>query len=563
MRAGSGPALLMLLAACNASDLASPVAGAISVRISTSGDAVDPDGYRLTLGGRAAEVVGMNATRELTDLSPGEYALTLDGVAPNCEIRGDNPRRVSVSAGVTADIVFEVLCDVPTGTVTVITMTTGESLDPDGFTLRMDGNSRRVPRDARVTITGVSAGDHLVELSDLASNCAVQGENPRVAVVSPGSRLDLLFEIVCSHLPATLLVRTATSGASSDPDGFDISIDGGPAQSIAGRASLALSTAIGASHRILLTGLAPLCFVVGPNPIEIEVREELTSTEFQVECPGIPGGGRLLYTGSVAGLPHILAMDPDGSGSTDLTPHSSGSAARWSPDRRRIVFEGYRDGDASVWAMDADGSHSTRLAAGSQPDWSPDGRRIVFARGSVLQVMNADGTESRQLTSEGWAKEPAWSPDGSTIVYTAQDVTRCELLPNLDVICAWNIHTIGVDGSNHRQLTQATTAYSASRSPAWSPDGSRLAFWRSTSAFHLPDGELQLMAADGTGLTKLTVPDLAIEAYPVWAPDGESLAFASRVSAGSGFDVSLISRHGGAPLLVRGGRGDQVPTAWR
>jgi TolB protein len=505
----------------------------------------------------------VNATRELTGLPPGDHDLTLDGVAPTCVLHGENPRHVNVPAAGTADVVFQVFCGALTGTIAVTTRTTGESLDPDGFTLRVDSDSRPVPSNTGAAITEVSAGDHLVELSDLASNCAVQGENPRVAVISPGERVELVFEVVCSRLPATLLVTTAISGAGTDPDGFDISIDGGPSQPISGNASLALPTAIGASHRILLAGLAPFCFVVGPNPRDVEVRQELVSSAFQVDCAGRPASGKLLYTATIARAAHVLVMEPDGSGSIDLTPRSSGYAARWSPDRRRIVFESYRDGDAAVWVMDADGSHPTRLAAGSHPGWSPDGGRIVFVRGSALQVMNADGTESRQLTSGGSANEPAWSPDGSTIVYAARNVTHCELLPNFDVICAWDIHTIGVDGSNPRQLTQATTAYSAARSPVWSPDGSRLAFWKSSSAFHLPDGQLQLMAADGTDLTNLTVPDMAIEAYPVWAPDGESLAFASRASAGSDFDVSVISRHGGAPALVRGGGGDQIPTAWR
>ncbi len=552
----------MLLAACSASDLTSPVAGAIAVRVSTSGEGVDPDGYGLVLDGRPAESLGVNATTELTDLPPGEYALTLDGLAPNCTVRGDNPRQVSVSPAGTAEIAFEVFCSALTGTVAVTTRTTGESLDPDGFTLRMDDDIRQIGRDARVVIGEVAPGDHLVELTDLTSNCAVQGENPRVAVVPRGGTIELAFEIACARQVATLVVTTAVTGPGTDPDGFDISIDGGPKQPIAANGSLALPTAIGASHRILLAGLGPFCLLVGPNPREVEVRQDLVASAFQVDCTGEPRSWRLLYTGTVSGATHVFVMNPDGSGSTDLTPHSSGYAARWSPDRRRIVFESYRDGNAAVWVMDADGSHPIRLVDGSHPGWPPDGRRIVFVRGSSLQVMNADGTEPKPLTSDG-AKEPAWSPDGGTIVYAARDITRCELLPTFDVICAWNIHKIGVDGSDHRQLTRATTPHSAARSPVWSPDGSRLAFWKSTSAFHLPDDELQVMAADGTELTPLPVPGIATGAYPVWAPDGESLAFASRAPTGSDFDVSLSSLHGGAPVLVRGGRGEQIPTAWR
>jgi TolB protein len=82
----------------------------------------------------------------------------------------------------------------------------------------------------------------------------------------------------------------------------------------------------------------------------------------------------------------------------------------WSPDGRRLAFDGYPKG---IYLMNADGSGQRRVTdkASESPAWSPDGRRIGFESNGEIYVINADGSKLRNLTHDpaydGWF---AWSP---------------------------------------------------------------------------------------------------------------------------------------------------------
>jgi TolB protein len=141
----------------------------------------------------------------------------------------------------------------------------------------------------------------------------------------------------------------------------------------------------------------------------------------------------------------------DGSGQTEL-PRNVAYDGAWSPDGKRIAFAvidtspGDRtdDAKAGLWVVNADGSNPrqvARNAVGSNPAWSPDGRRIAFRRFySDLYVVNADGSGLRRLTrhAENVPRSFAWSPDGRTIAF----------LHNREV------YIVKADGSDERRLTQ-------------------------------------------------------------------------------------------------------------
>jgi hypothetical protein len=90
--------------------------GSILVTTTTTGAAVDFDGYTLSLDGAAPQPIGVNASVTLPSVTPGDHSVALAGTAANCTIADVTPRTVAVTAGVQATVVFTVTC-VSAGTI--------------------------------------------------------------------------------------------------------------------------------------------------------------------------------------------------------------------------------------------------------------------------------------------------------------------------------------------------------------------------------------------------------------------------------------------------------------
>jgi TolB protein len=140
-----------------------------------------------------------------------------------------------------------------------------------------------------------------------------------------------------------------------------------------------------------------------------------------------------------------------------------------------------------------------------------------------IWVMNADGTGSiplTQFTAGIQTAEPAWSPDGTRIAYEA---APADLYANIFVVNA--------DGSGTTQLTHYSPSSGIAAEPAWSPDGSKLAFISSGAldGSNAPTAQnIWVMNSDGSGampLTKLTGAPFAV--LPFWSPDGNKIGFTS------------------------------------
>ncbi len=181
----------------------------------------------------------------------------------------------------------------------------------------------------------------------------------------------------------------------------------------------------------------------------------------------------------------------------------------------RIAFTGYGSGNGAIYTMNADGSDVRLVVAdvgsfGTQePAWSPDGTRLAFvsrrhaALGDLsdidpaIYVANADGSGVTRLTHGGSAATPAWSPDGKKIAFSA----------------GW-LYVMNADGSGVTSVTNDDA-----RDPTWSPDGAKIAFILTGG----PSSELYVAAADGSGLRHL-VPDRSPGSV-AWSPSGTSIAF--------------------------------------
>jgi Tol biopolymer transport system component len=144
--------------------------------------------------------------------------------------------------------------------------------------------------------------------------------------------------------------------------------------------------------------------------------------------------------------------------------------------------------------------------------------------------MNADGTGQVQLTHDRLEDTvPAWSPDGTTIAFASGQHQQVD------------IYLMASDGSNIRRVTHAKAK---EENPDWSPDGSRLAFQSNRHS----NWDLYSVLPDGSGLERLT-DRRAAEFAPAWSPDGTRIAFTTARFSRGVEDIAILTL--GSPVVVR------------
>ena len=147
-----------------------------------------------------------------------------------------------------------------------------------------------------------------------------------------------------------------------------------------------------------------------------------------------------------------------------------------------------------------------------------------------IHIVNENGSEPIKVTEGG---TPAWSPDGGKIAFS---FGFNGFFGNVV-----DIYVVDANGENRVNLTQGK--YKGNSFPAWSPDGTKVAFWSNREG--QPD--IFLMDANGTNPINLT-RDPHHEDRPTWSPDGAKIAFgALQVPRGdkSMSDIFVMGTDGG------------------
>jgi len=221
----------------------------------------------------------------------------------------------------------------------------------------------------------------------------------------------------------------------------------------------------------------------------------------------------------------IWAVDPNQTANRISLGLSNGSSPIvWSQDGNRLLLRtaGINSFNGDLCVVNADGSHSWLTSDGQSGDgsFSPDGTKVVFERiDRGLFVVDAKGGSPRLIArSYGawWLESPAWSPDGSRIAYMVYQEGGPEGL-------TYQIWTMNPDGTNPRPLVDLGECGGGGCSGglAWSPDGSMLAFHSMRDNPSTRTRAVYVVRADGRALH--LVNDGGFQ--PAWSPDGTRVAF--------------------------------------
>jgi len=243
-----------------------------------------------------------------------------------------------------------------------------------------------------------------------------------------------------------------------------------------------------------------------------------------------PGKKRVLYSSTHLGDKHcpprpdfskgyvwavyptydIFTAKPDGTDLKQLT-NTPGYDAETTItlDGKKLVFTSMRDGDLDIYTMDANGKNVRRLTNelgyDGGPFWSYDGKQIVYRAYHPK-------TEAESADYSGLLKQNLIRP------------TTLEL---------W---VMNADGSNKRQVTHNGKA---NFGPYFFPDGKRIIFASNMDDPRGRNFDLYKINVDGSGLERITFND-TFDGFPMFSPDGKKLVFASNRNAKTQGDTNVF-----------------------
>jgi Tol biopolymer transport system component len=298
----------------------------------------------------------------------------------------------------------------------------------------------------------------------------------------------------------------------------------------------------------------------------------------------------------------VFVVSPLGGGERRVA-ESAGRVA-WTPDGSSfLVLQKTSDLGTSIFKVTLASGEKRRLTFPSDQTpgdldmaISPDGRTIAFCRvmetnGCELFVAPSDGGAARRLTNDQrMIYGMAWTPDGREIVFASTrqnsmrlwrvhadatkqtggfetpkpveaagndarypSISRTSRLAYQQYTSNWDVRRaeiVGKEGTSTHRIKASTPLIASTRldgAPAWSPDGTKIAFLSDRSG----DFELWICDADGSNPVRLTKFGGPGVLPPRWSSDGQRLIFSALTGPNSSPEGYFINAKGGAPERIR------------
>jgi hypothetical protein len=354
------------------------VTGFIEIVVTTTGEDVDADGYRVAVDALPGRLVSTNDSIMIAKLAPGSHTVRLDQLVSNCSTVGTDEQMAAVGIGAITRVAFHVTCSRFEG----IVFARGSGISSQIWLVRTDGSAAEKLANGEFPVWAPDGR----RLAFLQSDCPYY----------------YYYYFCTNELVMLALGSSEPSLVASVPYGaIDWSPDGG---------------------WIVLSG-----FQFDTRQLYlVDINGASTNALKPVAIPGFngysdhpvwsPDGKRLAFTCWWDVQPDICVVNLDGSGLRRLTTDpESDSHPAWSPDGTQLAFATERGhpGGPTIAVIAVDGAGVREITDGMEPSWSPDGTRLVVRKRGIqpgLYLVHVDGTGVVRLTMDGTDNAPAWRP---------------------------------------------------------------------------------------------------------------------------------------------------------
>ncbi|MFL5495060.1 MAG: hypothetical protein ACJ8DC_11815 [Gemmatimonadales bacterium] len=380
------------------------------------------------------------------------------------------------------------------GTLELTTTTTGSEADSDGYAVIVDGSPHgTIGSNDHVTVSDVGEGSHTVELAQIQFNCATLGAFSRPVTISASAGASVDYEVQCDAGARSRIAYSSPNDSFATPEIVVANADGSDPMS--------LTDLLGA----------------------VRVRDGQQPVAWSGD------GQKVAFTRADSAL---YVANADGTGEVQIAPE--GFSPLWTRDGQKVAFRVHEPPAGNPCCAFSNVFVATPGGAGpiqvtQEPDlvfydFAPSGGTVAYEHGGTSQVVTVkdDGTGVTPITDPDICclQRPSLSPDGSQVAYYAYPENQEFGTIGYDVyVSPTNGSAPPVDVSNN---------LGDDWSPAWSPDGTRIAFVNSPAGSFFGPGSLHVVDVDGSNQLNVTPNDVVTE--PTWSPDGTRIAYTGYVS---------------------------------
>ena len=250
---------------------------------------------------------------------------------------------------------------------------------------------------------------------------------------------------------------------------------------VAGMAALGMTATLAGAQvdgvkekRPLATGAHPAAFTL----------DDVMQAPFAWDLVAAPAGTAVAWVFNVKGCSNIWVADPRGAKARQITSYTGDDGfdigeLAWSPDAKSIAFtrgQSLEDETPAnvnnspqgpmpreVWVVATAGGAPHKVGVGGSPSFSPDGGRLVFVDKKRILAVAASGEGDAQplLIDQGTVDSLTWAPDGRRLAFVSHRGSHS---------------LVGIYDLVDRTIVWSSPSLDYDSSPAFSPDGARIAF---------------------------------------------------------------------------------------